>query len=60
MVPKVRIYAQTMAHLHGGATTFAQPHCIRSLKDSLKMHDIPGSIRQDIYTIIGLSIVETV
>ena len=27
MATKVNIYAQTIAHLHGGATTFAQPHC---------------------------------
>ena len=25
------IYAQTMAHLHGGATLFAKPHWIRKL-----------------------------
>ena len=26
MATQVNIYAKTMAHLHGGATTFAQPH----------------------------------
>ena len=25
-ITKVNIYAQTMGRLHGGATTFAQPH----------------------------------
>ena len=27
MATKVNIYVQKMAHLHGGATMFAQPHC---------------------------------
>ena len=28
MATKVNIYAQTIAHLHDGTTTFAQPHYI--------------------------------
>ena len=27
MATKVNMNAQAMAHLHGGATTLAQPHC---------------------------------
>ena len=28
MVTNVNMYTQTMAHLHSGATTFAQPNCL--------------------------------
>ena len=34
-IPKVNIYTQMMAHLHGGTTTFAQPHCFIAEKWSI-------------------------
>ena len=43
MATKLNIYAQTMAHLHGGATTFAQPHSI-SQEGALHLYIIGYSL----------------